>query len=1017
MPGSRGELQASADIFRVEVRPRPSLAFRCMLLLIVLGFFASAPAVALDPAKAFSQYMQTNWNVQNGLRQKTVNAVAQTTDGFLWLATEEGLIRYDGQTFVTFDERNALGLGDRMIRSLAPSPDGGMWIGTMTGLARYDHGIFTSFRNETEFYTDVYDLGLTGDGSVWFSSDSGLRRYNMRAESLHVYTVADGLPSNGITGIAGAADGTVWIGTRRGLVHYVNDRFKSYTCTRCEASGDIVSVARGSHGTMWAGMSDGSVARWADGELSPVWSGESTRGASVTSMGEDHNGTLWIAFRKLGLGRLRSGQFELLNHETSLPSINPDWIFEDRERNLWVGWADAGLSMFRDGSFTMFGKSEGLSSDIISSVIEGSGDDLLVGTEDFGIDRLETQKRSTPTAPHRPADTWFPGSGVMSILHQADGTHWVGSDNGLVTRIAHRHTTTFKVPGTLTPGLPSMVEDIHGEPWFGFDMPDGLARLHDGHFEFKHMPGGIKAMARAPDGSLWIASYLAGVVHYADGIVHIYTEKDGLSNVFLTSIYVDSEGTVWAGTLLGGLNRIQNGHVTRISVKQGLSDSTIGEIVADKFGDLWLSGTRGIMRVPLKELNAFAAGRATSVSTRTFGYADGLRSDECNFKSHPAALSDKYGRLWFATQSGLAMIDPEHILQAPTSPQPLIENLSTMSGPVVTSPSGLLEVAPGSRNLRIRFAAPTFVSPEHLQLRYRLVGLEDRWLPADPRQGVAFSNLPHGSYRFELQANGTGPTAVLSFVVLPHYYETWWFRSLALLGWVLLIWFGLRIRTRVLIRRTQQLEQLILDKTAEVRAALASAEHARERLRDQAMRDALTGLWNRRAIFEILDSEILRAQRGESSLVIMMADIDHFKTVNDTWGHQAGDQVIREISRWLRAGIRTQDAVGRYGGEELLIILPNTTLTEGLERAEDLRSSICARPIDLDGFSIPISCSFGLAQSHPFASGSELVGNADAALYQAKRDGRNCVRQTEPAAALRGPGPLKAGLVPSTESA
>jgi two-component system cell cycle response regulator len=166
------------------------------------------------------------------------------------------------------------------------------------------------------------------------------------------------------------------------------------------------------------------------------------------------------------------------------------------------------------------------------------------------------------------------------------------------------------------------------------------------------------------------------------------------------------------------------------------------------------------------------------------------------------------------------------------------------------------------------------------------------------------------------------------------------------------------------------------------------------------MRDALTALWNRRAIFEILDSELLRSQRGGSSLVVIMADIDHFKSVNDTWGHQAGDQVIREISHRLRTGIRTEDAVGRYGGEELLVILPNASLAEGLQRAEDLRSSICARPVDLNGFSIPISCSFGLAQSGPLTSGGELVGNADAALYQAKRDGRNCVRQSESTAVL-----------------
>lgn len=960
--------------------------------MLVLG----GTAHALDPAKAFSQYMQTNWDAQSGLRQKTVNAIAQTSDGFLWLATEEGLIRFDGQSFVTFDERNAPGMGDRLIRSLAPTPDGGMWIGTMTGLVRYEHGRFLSRRDQSHFQSDIYDLGLTSDGSVWFSSDNGLRRYNAHGDpsAFHVYTVADGLPSDGITGMASAADGSLWIGTRRGLVHYAGDHFQSYVCASCSGTADIVSVESGHEGTVWVGMSDGSVARWMDGRLSLAWHGASTRGSSVLSMREDSAGTLWIAFRKLGLGRLRNGKLELLTRDHGLPSINPDWIFEDRERNLWVGWADAGLSMFRDGGFTVFGKREGLSSDVISSVIAGDSGELLVGTEDAGINRLASSGRS-PSNLFKPfAVSSQPGSGTMSILRQKDGTLWVGSDRGSVTRICRGKTTTFKVPGPLTPGLPAMVEDAHGEPWFGFDMPDGLARMRDGRLKFLHLPGAIKALATAPDGSLWIASYQAGVIHYVDGIVRIYTEKDGLSNLQLTSIYVDKDGTVWAGTLLGGLNRIDNGQVTHFSIEQGLSDSTIGEIIADRYGNLWLAGTRGIMRVPVKELSAYTAGQIPSVTTRTFGYSDGLRSEECNFKAHPAALSDRDGRLWFATLSGLAMIDPARVIESPAAAEPLIEGLFTSNGPVVARDSEL-QVAPDTSNLLIRFADPTFAAPEQMQLRYRLAGLEDQWLHADARQGAMFSDLPHGSYRFELQANGGGPIAELSFVVSRRYYETWWFRFLASTAACLILWCGFRVRTRLLVRRTMQLEQLILDKTAEVRSALESAENARELLREQAMRDALTGLWNRRAIFEILESELFRAQRAGTSLVVIMTDIDHFKSVNDTLGHQAGDEVIREVSHRLRSGIRTQDAVGRYGGEELLIILPNASLTDGLSRAEELRSMISACPVTLETSSIMVSCSFGLAQSGPFTSYSELVGQADAALYRAKHEGRNCVRPME----------------------
>jgi len=971
---------------------------------MVAALMAVRQGRALDPSKAFSQYIATNWTIQNGLGQKTVNGIAQTEDGFLWLATEGGLVRYDGLTFVTFDERNAPGLGDRLIRSLAPTADGGLWIGTSTGLVRYRHGQFVSKRPQTGYTNDIYDLAATSDGDVWFSSDTGLRRYmeDGPGAGIYLYTTAEGLPSNGITSLAVGDDGSLWVGTRKGLVHRVNDRFVTYTFPASAGSGDITALAAGRGHCIWIGLSDGAVARWSDGKIVPVWQGRSTRGASVWSLREDRDGTLWAAFRKQGLGRLRDGQLQLLKRADGLPSNNPDWIFEDRENSIWVGWTDTGLSMFRDGRFTVFGKPEGLSSDLVSSVMMTKDGGLLVGTDDAGLDRLTPPGARLRVGGHRrdwPAVTpvsEVAGIGVLSILRQRNGTLWVGSDDGRVTRIAGGKTTTFRVPGLLTPGVRTMVEDANGEMWFGFEMPNGLARLRDGRFEFQHVPGTITEMALAPDGSLWIAAYGGGLVHYAKGATHAYTQKDGLANLSLTSVYVHPDGTVWAGTMLGGLNRLKDGKITRYSIEQGLSDSTVGEIVRDSQGYLWLSGTRGIMRVGLNELNAYAEGSIDKVSVRTFGYGDGLRAAECNMKAHPAALRDADGRLWFATMAGLAMIDPAHIALEESAPRPIIEGLFA-NGRELKAGSKGLRIEPGQNVLSIRFAAPSFVAPEDTQIRYRLVGFEDAWIRGDPRQRVPFANLSPGHYRFELRAaNGygrsTGETAMLSFDVLPHFYETSWFRLTISMMVLLAVWFGLRLRTRRLLCKNQELQRLILDKTAEVRLALELAEESREILRELALRDQLTGLWNRRAIFEILETQVRRCADQGRPLTIMMADIDHFKDINDTWGHQVGDEVIREVSRRLNKGVRGGDAVGRYGGEEMLILLPDVSLKHGMERAESLREAVCRVPVETEGCSIKVSCSFGLALIQPGNSLTEIVGRADAALYQAKHDGRNCVR-------------------------
>jgi diguanylate cyclase (GGDEF)-like protein len=479
-------------------------------------------------------------------------------------------------------------------------------------------------------------------------------------------------------------------------------------------------------------------------------------------------------------------------------------------------------------------------------------------------------------------------------------------------------------------------------------------------------------------------------------VTKTYTERDGLANLSLTSVYVDPDGTVWAGTMLGGLNRLKDGKITRYSIEQGLSDSTVGAIVKDSEGYLWLSGTRGIMRVGLNELNDYAAGRIDKVSARTFGYAEGLRATECNMKAHPAAVRDAGGRLWFATMSGLAMIDPRHPGLEASAPRPIIEGLFANGREVKAGEKGL-RIEPGQNVLSVRFATPTFVAPEETQIRYRLVGFQDAWIRGDPRQQVPFANLSPGHYLFELRAANsdgvsTGATATLSFDVLPHFYETSWFRIITLIGLLLGVWLCLRLRTRLLLRKNQELEQLILEKTSEVRLALESAEESREMLRELASRDTLTGLLNRRAIFEMLETQILQCADEGRPLTILMADIDHFKAINDTWGHQAGDDVIREVSRRLSQGVRRGDAVGRYGGEELLILLPDAPLELGMERAERLREAVCLTPVEIESCSIKVSCSFGLTFIQPGSSVAEIVGHADAALYQAKRDGRNCVR-------------------------
>ena len=957
-----------------------------LTIILVAVQFAVVPVFALDPSKILSQYVQSSWGFQNGLQQKTVMAIAQTRDGFLWLATEEGLVRFNGRTFATFDERNAPGLGDRFIRSLAAAPDGSLWIGTMSGLARYSSGKFESYRNEPESRMDIYDIAVGNDGSVWFSSDRGLRR--VKNHILRNYTTTDGLPTNGITGVAAAPDGTIWIATLKGLVRFEAERFTTYAKSDDAAAGSLNTVSIGQGGRVWVGSKDGSVGLWDHGKITVWWKGN---GVGIESLREDTDSTLWIAFDKLGVGRIRSHKLELFTRSNGLPSNRPDWIFEDRERNLWVGWEDAGLTMLRDPKFAGFGKAEGLSSDSISSVIQASDGSFWVGTPDAGVNHLVNGIVQAEVAGSKVI-----GNSTLGLVQSRDGSIWIGSGSGTVARLKNGQVTKFRVPGPLTPVVPAIVQDGTGDLWFGFDMPNGLARLRNGHFEQIPLEGRVKSLAVAPDGAVWIAAYLHGLSRLKNGVLQNYAVKDGLSSTSLTSVFVDHAGVVWAGTSLSGLNRLKDGRITKYSMDQGLSDSTVSAIMEDDNGHLWLSGPRGISRVSLQDLNDYAEGRAKTVRSESYGYADGLRSIECNPQAQPGIWKARDGKLWFATTAGLETIDPMHIRTNEVLPIVQIGDIS-LDGKHEPDIKNGMQLKPGGGHLEISFQAPSFVAPERMRVRYRLVRVDNDWIDAGPRRGASYSNLDPGKYQFEVRAaNSDGLenkiSTTLDFEILPHYYQTFWFRGLCVFLVGLLMWSIYLSRIRYLVRRTQLLEAIVSQRTGELQAALLKTEAAQEQLRDQAMRDGLTGLWNRRAIFEILDGEMARSLTQSEPFSILIADLDHFKEINDTWGHLAGDAVLRNVSGRLREGLRRNEAIGRYGGEEFLILLPLCSLSTALARAEELRAAIQTASIPISANEIAVTCSFGAAAYDPGCAVEELIGQADEALYVAKNSGRNCVR-------------------------
>jgi diguanylate cyclase (GGDEF)-like protein len=967
--------------FRTCVLARKTTRF-WQLLVLCPPFICAA----LEAPKQISQYVQTSLTVKNGLPQNSVSAVTQTRDGYIWFGTQEGLGRYDGLRITVFDISNHRSLKDNFIETLAPGRDGSLWVGTRSSLTQFKDGEFHTVFTAQSPISSIYEAQ---DGRVWVGSQGGL--YAVDGKNTRLYTKQDGLPSNTISGILQTADGTLWFGTRNGLASWRNGKFRSYDSHDGLPAEHVLALAPSHDGALWIATLSG-LFRWKERVLESVPANLMPVQDPSTSLLEDQNGALWVGFDHSGIALLRNGKFSRYTPQQGLPNGDVSTLFQDLGGHIWAGLSEGGVVELRDGIFNNFGPLEGLSDDMIWSVLEARDRSIWVGTNSKGLDQIDSEGK---VHVYTERDGLPPGS-IYALREGPDGSIWVGAEDGSLCQIKGGHIKVFTDPASKGRRMASILPDPSGDLWLAFHETDGMVRFHQGHFQHYAVPGLPNTATFAPDGSIWIGTDHGGVSQFRNGsVISSYSTANGLLANFAQAVYVDRDGVVWVGTSPGGLNRIKNGHITTYSIDQGLFDLTVGAIIEDDEGYLWMTCNKGIYKVSKKELDDYADGRISAIHSIVYGIADGLRSSECNFAADPAAWKGLDGRLWFPTTAGIASVDPRHSETVYAQPSPLIESVFVNQRPVSFS-SGV-KAGPGGGDLEVQFTSPDFVAPERLRFRYRLHGSDVDWVDAGDRREAFYTKLPPAPYIFEVQAadqtHGWSPTtARLDIALTPHFWQTNWFRALCVL--VLLCAAGAIywLRIRYLVEQNRVLEERVQQRTLELQQALRAAEEAGRALHEQATRDGLTGLLNRRSIFEVLAKELTRAHRAHVGMAVLMADLDRFKQINDSHGHLAGDCVLREVAGRIMALTRSYDFVGRYGGEEFVIVLPECSLEDGIRRGEEFRAAIAGKPIPTSAGPLHVTCSFGVAENFPNATPEELINKADEAMYCAKRAGRNRVQ-------------------------
>lgn len=846
--------------------------FHTLATGLALLAVSAGPLPALDPGPPVERYGHDLWGLGEGLPQSTVQEILQTSDGYLWLGTEEGLARFDGLSFTVIDRRGHPELRNPEIRSLLEEPDGSLLIGTWEGLYRLSGGeVRPLARADGRFFGTVESLWRGSDGTLWIGTqDEGLIALSGGRE--RVFTTADGLPGDSVWALWQGEDGPLWIGTDGGLARFVGGRIESLAGRPGLPQSQVAAIRPARGGGLWvAGRGGVSLCRGASCELRV--SGSALLDERVQAFWEDHDGNLWIGSRG-GLDRVTAA-----DGSTPAPGLALGFVrslFEDREGSLWIGTNLGGLHRLRDRRFSTLGPADGLPSPLVFSLTEDGAGTLWVGTAG-GLARRRDGRFEPVTG------AGLPPGGVAPVLATRSGSVWLGLRAG-IARLENGRARLFGRTEGWTGGRAQVFfEDGQGTLWIGTQQglflhrrdPVGGDRFASA-IDPKLLPcPEVLAIAGRRRGGLWIGLNGCGLVHLEGGRVRqAFTTADGLGADTVNAVYEDSGGIVWAATKGGGLSRLASPHPwTTVTSRQGLPDS-LYQILDDGRGFLWLTSNRGVVRLAKAALAAFASGRGDLPLT-VYGVADGMESAECNGQVQPAGWRGRDGRLWLPTVAGAVVVDPARMGESAPPFPVVIERLVVDGEPL--RPARELRFPPGKRRFALDYTALTFLAPDRVRYRVRLKGFDHDWLEAGDRRSAVYTNLPPGHYRFEVRAAGRDgvwqqDAAAVDFDLAPRLHQRPWFYPLCVLtlagaGWLAYRWrvrqlqhrFDLLLAERNRIAREihDVLAQAVtgaalqLDGAADAlgpqsRDAASHLERARELLR-AAMAAARRSVWNLRA--------------------------------------------------------------------------------------------------------------------------------------------------------------------------
>lgn len=961
------------------------------------------------------------------LPNSPILAIAQDKAGFLWVGTEQGLVRWDGYQYRVYraDRSSPRSLADNYIQRLHVDSHGTLWIATASGgLSRYDprEDRFINYSAATEGLSDdvVNEIADDAAGGVWVATAHGLDDVTAERGVIdhvqHEDSDSTSLPSSNITTVFRDSKGRLWMGALGAVIR--QDVPKGpFVKVPLPAPADVAltaaSLTEGGDGTIWVGTTFGAYiihpdSRGVNPEVVP-----GTQGNQILSIAETRRGEMWLGTYGNGVLAVDEASFairHIVNDPFLQQGLDEDtlWtIYRDSAGGMWVG-TNRGLSRHdpnHSAILTVFGavsRPRGISDGDVEAVMPAPNGQLWLGLGARGVDILD------PVA-GRVAEmrTAFDTNGRSVPLGEV--TDLVATDNGDVffctraglyrKRSADKRPVQIALPGTVSIRT-AVVRSETGSLWLG-SMRDGLWTLRLGEGGHAQAWAGsneltdrrITALQKDTSGGLWVGTmnglnHIDPVSRSVERIGSSAQDPHALAAPNVGALMMDRDGRLWVGTLGGGISildgRSADGrpHFRYLGLTEGLPNLNVDKMLQTATGEVWVATDDGLAAIDAERFSIRALRAADGVAITSYWLNSGAITGD--------------GTVVFGGAGGLTLVRPVPLSRDKYQHVAAVSEVRVAGKPVPWSGqdglSGLpIEITPKGNSFAVEFSALEYAAPERIRYEYRLEGYDHAWIETDFAHRVAaYTNIPPGSYLLRIRSsNADGDWGSTALSVPVHvqaaWYQTIWLKVTALIVVLGALRLLLQTRTAYLRKRQRDLEEQVAIQTAKLR-------EREQQLEQLAYLDPLTGLANRRMLTRRFDSMQERPHADKKGALLLI-DLDRFKAINDTHGHDAGDALLIAIARRLRTVVRDADDVFRLGGDEFAILIGDCPDDASVEAVCRRIVAEVSAAVPFNGLKMESSPSIGVAKfPSDCQSLQALLKAADLALYEAKHAGRNTWR-------------------------